>query len=91
MARRKAEAEKADDALLTLLNAGLRLQAGGDLWRVSGNTLPHRLLLRDAGGTWNKVEQCWEFSGEERKPHVQSFIMNTGLTGAFLLVIAYGL
>jgi len=33
----------------------------------------------------------WEFSGEERKPHVQSFIMNTGLTGAFLLVIAYGL
>ncbi|HEV2516501.1 MAG TPA: DoxX family protein [Devosia sp.] len=33
----------------------------------------------------------WEFSGEEQKPHVQSFIMNSGLTGAFLLVIAYGL
>ena len=33
----------------------------------------------------------WEFSGEEQKPHVQSFIMNSGLTGAFLLIIAYGL
>lgn len=33
----------------------------------------------------------WEFSGEEQKPHVQSFIMNSGLTGAFLLVIAHGL
>ena len=33
----------------------------------------------------------WEFSGEEQKPHVQSFIMNSGLTGAFLLVIAYAL
>lgn len=33
----------------------------------------------------------WEFSGEERKPHVQSFIMNSGLSGAFLFVIAYAL
>jgi putative oxidoreductase len=33
----------------------------------------------------------WEFSGEEQKPHMQSFIMNTGLSGAFLLVIAYAL
>ena len=33
----------------------------------------------------------WEFSGEEQKPHMQSFIMNSGLTGAFLLIIAYGL
>ena len=54
-----------DDALLTLLDAGLRLQASADQWRVSGNTLPHRLLLRDAGGTWNKLHQCWDFSGED--------------------------
>ena len=33
----------------------------------------------------------WEFSGEEQKPHVQAFIMNTGLAGAFLFVIAYAL
>ena len=64
--RRPAEAvSKADDdALLTLVAAGLRLQAGERSWRVNGNTLPHRLLLRDAGGAWNKLEQCWEFSGE---------------------------
>ena len=33
----------------------------------------------------------WEFSGEEQKPHMQSFIMNSGLTGAFLLIFAHGL
>src|ERR1700761_8453804 len=54
-----------DDALLPLLAAGLRLQAGDALWRVSGNTLPHRTVLRDAGGTWNRLDQCWEFIGEE--------------------------
>jgi DNA repair protein RadC len=70
MARRKAEAATSeaaadDDALLALLAAGLRLQAIGDLWRVSGNTLAHRGLLRDAGGAWNKLDQCWEFTGDD--------------------------
>ena len=54
-----------DDALLSLLAAGLRLQGEGERWRVSGNTLSHRTVLRDAGGTWNKLDQCWEFSGED--------------------------
>jgi DNA repair protein RadC len=54
-----------DDALLSLLAAGLRLQASDSLWRVSGNTLPHRTVLRDAGGTWNRLDQCWEFAGED--------------------------
>jgi DNA repair protein RadC len=70
MPRRKAEAAEAearadDDALLALLAAGLRLQAGKEFWRVSGNTLAHRALLRDCGGAWNKLDQCWEFSGED--------------------------
>jgi DNA repair protein RadC len=63
---RKSEGPPAaadDDALLTLVAAGLRLQAGGEGWRISGNTLPHRQLMRDSGGSWNKLEQCWEFSG----------------------------
>src|SRR5476649_1487605 len=55
----------ADDALLALLAAGLRLQSTDSLWRVSGNTLSHRALLRDAGGTWNRLDQCWDFSGED--------------------------
>jgi DNA repair protein RadC len=75
MARRKAEAAETDiaadgtraddDALLALLAAGLRLQTNQGLWRVSGNTLAHRALLRDAGGAWNKLDQCWEFAGED--------------------------
>jgi DNA repair protein RadC len=54
-----------DEALLSLIEAGLRLQAGDALWRVSGNTLPHRALLRDAGGSWNRLDQCWEFAAED--------------------------
>jgi len=53
-----------DDALLSLLAAGLRLQATKDVWRVSGNTLPHRAALRDAGGSWNRLDQCWEFTDD---------------------------
>jgi len=33
----------------------------------------------------------WLYSGDERKPHVQATIMNTGLLGAFLMVVATGL
>lgn len=54
-----------DAALLTLLAQGLRLQSSDGLWRVSGNTLPHRTLLREAGGTWNRLDQCWDFAGED--------------------------
>jgi DNA repair protein RadC len=54
-----------DDALLALLAAGLRLQSNDSLWKVTGNTLAHRTLLRDAGGTWNRLDQCWEFAGDD--------------------------
>ena len=54
------------DALLTLVAAGVRpLQSGENWWRVSGKTLAHRQLLRDGGGSWNKSDQCWEFSGAD--------------------------
>lgn len=54
-----------DEALVALLAAGLRLNASDNLWRVSGNTLPHRALLRQAGGAWNRLDQCWDFTGED--------------------------
>ena len=54
-----------DAALLTLLAQGLRLQSSEGLWRVSGNTLSHRILLREVGGTWNRLDQCWDFAGED--------------------------
>jgi DNA repair protein RadC len=57
-----------DEALLALIAAGLRLQSNDALWKVSGNTLAHRSLLRDAGGTWNRLDQCWEFLGDDPTP-----------------------
>jgi DNA repair protein RadC len=63
-AQEQAQAAE-DEALLSLLALGLRLQATEDRWRVSGNTLPHRAALRDAGGTWNRLDMCWEFTGAD--------------------------
>jgi DNA repair protein RadC len=67
-----APAADADDAaLLALLAAGLTVrptqsrETGEPVWRISGNTLAHRGLLRDAGGTWNRVEQAWEFADQD--------------------------
>ena len=57
----------ADEALLALLAAGLRLQAAEGVWRVSGNTLAHRQAMRDAGGAWNRLGQCWEFATDPTK------------------------
>jgi DNA repair protein RadC len=57
-----------DEALCTLLAAGLRVRETDELWRVSGNVLPHRTLLREAGGLWNQLEQCWEFPGTDPSP-----------------------
>jgi len=54
-----------DNALVALLAAGLRLSASDNLWRVTGNTLPHRALMREAGGSWNRLDQCWEFTAED--------------------------
>ncbi len=65
MGKAKKTVEASDDGLIALLSAGLRLQTTETLWRVSGNTLPHRNILRDAGGAWNRLDQCWEFSGED--------------------------
>lgn len=78
-AKRAAEApveisasdEDVDGGLIALLAAGLRLQSGESIWRVSGNTLPHRIILRDAGGNWNRLEQCWEFTGEDPTPRLR--------------------
>jgi DNA repair protein RadC len=62
----RAKIDRADDeGLLTLLAAGLRLQSSDTAWKVSGNTLPHKTLLRDAGGVWNRLDQCWEYSGDD--------------------------
>ena len=69
-----------DDDLLALLAAGLRLQSNDTLWKVSGNTLAHRSLLRDAGGTWNRLDQCWEFSGDDPTKKLASALQSAPAT-----------
>lgn len=64
--KRQALEPAADDkALVALLAAGLHLRTSENLWRVSGNTLAHRQVLRDIGGTWNRLDQCWDFTSED--------------------------
>jgi DNA repair protein RadC len=70
--RETAGSTVSDEALLAVLAAGLRLQSTDTSWRVSGNTLPHRALLRDAGGAWNRLDQCWEFTGDDPAPKLAS-------------------
>ncbi len=59
-----------DSHLLTLIAAGLHLRPartreGAEVWRIAGNTLAHREALREAGGVWNRLEQAWEFAGDD--------------------------
>ena len=76
------EAPADDAALLSLIAAGLRLQAKAaeatdavqGQWRVSGNTLAYRAALRDAGGTWNRLDQCWDFAGDDPSPKLAALI-----------------
>ena len=59
-----------DSHLLSLIAAGLQLRQskardGVEVWRIGGNTLAHREALREAGGSWNRLEQVWEFAGDD--------------------------
>src|SRR5471032_947470 len=75
-----SDTSTADETLLALLAAGLRLQSTDSLWRISGNTLPHRALLRDAGGTWNRLDQCWEFADEDPTLKIKTALEATPVT-----------
>ncbi len=78
MARRKtgmgdgeaSQSSPDDSNLLSLIAVGLHLRQGktrdgAEVWRIGGNTLAHREVLREAGGTWNRLEQVWEFAGDD--------------------------
>jgi DNA repair protein RadC len=47
--------------LATLRRAGLELQENDAAYLVSGNTFPHRELLKDCGGRWSQRRQGWVF------------------------------
>jgi len=68
-----------------LAAAGLSIDArvGGDgaaIWRVRGQTHPHRRMLRELGGQWDKLDQSWIFSGEDPSARL-SAALAAGLAG----------
>ena len=81
MARRKSNGTSdgtatdapADGHAAALSAVGLQLQAvaasdGTPLWRITGNTFPNKELLHEAGGKWNRVGECWEFTAADPGP-----------------------
>lgn len=45
-------------------------------FRVSGKTYPHRNLLREAKGEWDKTEMCWVFHIDNKEKLVGLFKEN---------------
>lgn len=39
--------------------------AGTSVYRIEGDTHPYRHALRELGGRWDKIEQCWVFTGND--------------------------
>ncbi len=61
--------DRASEALAALERAGLSLieltgPDGNPLYRISGDTHPHRAALRTAGGEWDKLKKAWHFTGD---------------------------
>jgi DNA repair protein RadC len=65
------EAENVPDRGDVFLNAlGLTVlerqgSTGDTIYRIEGNTHPYRHALRELGGRWDKIEQCWVFTGSD--------------------------
>jgi DNA repair protein RadC len=38
---------------------------GGRSFHITGDTHPHRLLMRELGGKWNKLDEAWVFAGDD--------------------------
>jgi DNA repair protein RadC len=42
--------------------------AGDYVYKINGDTLRYRHALRELGGQWDKIEQCWVFTGNDPRP-----------------------
>ena len=68
---RVTEAENVPDRGDVFLNAlGLtilerQVPTGETIYRIEGDTHPYRHALRELGGRWDKIEQCWVFTGRD--------------------------
>jgi DNA repair protein RadC len=41
---------------------------GAPSYSITGDTHPHRQLMRELGGKWNRLEEAWIFAGEDPVP-----------------------
>ena len=61
-----------NNALNAIINLGLIVElCGGWVW-VSGNTKPHRDILKTAGFFWSHKKLCWYFRPEDYKSYNRS-------------------
>jgi DNA repair protein RadC len=71
---RMIEAENVPDRGDVFLNAlGLtvlerQVPTGETIYRIEGDTHPYRHTLRELGGRWDKIEQCWVFTASDPRP-----------------------
>lgn len=59
------------DAVLTAvgLNVTQRVTPSGEsIYTIEGDTHPHRHLMRELGGTWDRIRQHWVFQCEDPRP-----------------------
>ena len=42
--------------------------AGENVYTIDGETHSYRHALRELGGRWDKIEQCWVFTGSDPRP-----------------------
>lgn len=51
--------------------------AKGDVWILTGNTYPHRDLIKEIGGEWDPVRRAWTVRARTmRQRAVQSAIIH---------------
>lgn len=56
-----------NDALNAIIGLGLTIEICGSWIWVSGDTRPHKEILKGAGYRWAPKKLMWSFSGGERK------------------------
>ncbi len=75
-------APNTEDPFLNAIGLTIRereTSAGESVYRVEGETHSYRHALRELGGRWDKIEQCWMFTGDDPRPAlIAKLISGTG-------------
>ena len=64
--------EAINNALNAIVGLGLNVELCGTWVWVSGNTYPHKDILKTAGFFWSKKKTAWYFRPEDSRSHKRS-------------------